>query len=259
MTSHAAVVARGMGKCCVAGAGSINVDYAKQQMSVNADGKLVVVKRGDVLTLDGATGEVILGRRAHVGRPRSTSDFGDAHALGRRAPARCACAPTPTRRTTRRPRATSAPRASASAAPSTCSSSEDRILAVREMILADDVAERAARARQAPAHAARATSSASSARWTGCRSPSACSIRRCTSSCPPRTSRSRSSPRRCGVTPDEVRARVDGAARVQPDARPPRLPPRHHLPRDLRDAGARDPRGRAARCGARASTCSPRS
>ena len=61
MTSHAAVVARGMGKCCVAGAGTINVDYAKQQMSVNLDGKLLVVKRGDVLSLDGAKGEVIMG------------------------------------------------------------------------------------------------------------------------------------------------------------------------------------------------------
>jgi pyruvate,orthophosphate dikinase len=61
MTSHAAVVARGMGKCCVAGAGSLNVDYAKEQFSVNADGKVTVVKRGDILSLDGARGEVILG------------------------------------------------------------------------------------------------------------------------------------------------------------------------------------------------------
>ncbi|MDB4969108.1 MAG: pyruvate phosphate dikinase [Myxococcales bacterium] len=61
MTSHAAVVARGMGKCCVAGTSSINVDYAKQIMSVNLDGKVIVVKRGDVISLDGAKGEVILG------------------------------------------------------------------------------------------------------------------------------------------------------------------------------------------------------
>ncbi|HEX8954168.1 MAG TPA: pyruvate, phosphate dikinase, partial [Polyangia bacterium] len=61
MTSHAAVVARGMGKCCVAGAGSINVDYGRAQMSVNVDGKVVVVRKGDVLSLDGAKGEVILG------------------------------------------------------------------------------------------------------------------------------------------------------------------------------------------------------
>jgi pyruvate, orthophosphate dikinase len=57
MTSHAAVVARGMGKCCVAGAGSIAVDYARAQFSVGG----VVVRKGDVITLDGGKGEVILG------------------------------------------------------------------------------------------------------------------------------------------------------------------------------------------------------
>jgi pyruvate, orthophosphate dikinase len=57
MTSHAAVVARGMGKPCVAGCGSINIDYKKQQFSVGG----VIVRRGDQLTIDGATGEVILG------------------------------------------------------------------------------------------------------------------------------------------------------------------------------------------------------
>jgi pyruvate, orthophosphate dikinase len=58
MTSHAAVVARGMGKCCVAGCGDIKVDYAKQQFTTR-DGK--VFKKGDVITLDGATGEVMQG------------------------------------------------------------------------------------------------------------------------------------------------------------------------------------------------------
>jgi pyruvate, orthophosphate dikinase len=57
MTSHAAVVARGMGKPCVAGCGSISIDYRKQQFTVGD----VVVKRGEVLTIDGASGEVILG------------------------------------------------------------------------------------------------------------------------------------------------------------------------------------------------------
>ncbi len=57
MTSHAAVVARGMGKCCVAGCGAINVDYRAQQFSVN--GK--VVKKGDYISLDGSLGEVMLG------------------------------------------------------------------------------------------------------------------------------------------------------------------------------------------------------
>lgn len=57
MTSHAAVVARGMGKCCVAGCGDIEVDYRNETMKV----KGYVLKKGDVITLDGGTGEVFLG------------------------------------------------------------------------------------------------------------------------------------------------------------------------------------------------------
>lgn len=57
MTSHAAVVARGMGKCCVAGCGEIDVDYRNQTMKV----KGYVLKQGDLITLDGGTGEVFLG------------------------------------------------------------------------------------------------------------------------------------------------------------------------------------------------------
>lgn len=57
MTSHAAVVARGMGKCCVAGCGEIEVDYTAKTMRV----KGYLLKQGDVITLDGGTGEVFLG------------------------------------------------------------------------------------------------------------------------------------------------------------------------------------------------------
>ncbi len=57
MTSHAAVVARGMGKCCVAGCGEIQVDYNKKEMRAGG----YVLKEGDVITLDGSTGEVYLG------------------------------------------------------------------------------------------------------------------------------------------------------------------------------------------------------
>jgi pyruvate,orthophosphate dikinase len=57
MTSHAAVVARGMGKPCVAGCGSISIDYKNQVFKVAQ----YTVKRGDVITIDGASGEVILG------------------------------------------------------------------------------------------------------------------------------------------------------------------------------------------------------
>ena len=72
MTSHAAVVARGMGKCCVAGCGDIKVDYAAGQFIANGG---VVVKKGDVVTLDGSTGEVILGAVPTVS-PQMTGDFG---------------------------------------------------------------------------------------------------------------------------------------------------------------------------------------
>jgi pyruvate,orthophosphate dikinase len=57
MTSHAAVVARGMGKPCVAGCGSISIDYRKQQFTIGS----LTVKKGELVTIDGSTGEVILG------------------------------------------------------------------------------------------------------------------------------------------------------------------------------------------------------
>ena len=58
MTSHAAVVARGMGKCCVSGAGSINVDYKTK--TVEIDG--TVYKEGDYISLNGTTGQVYAGQ-----------------------------------------------------------------------------------------------------------------------------------------------------------------------------------------------------
>ena len=57
MTSHAAVVARGMGRPCVAGAGGITVDYAAAKLSVGS----VTVTEGQILTIDGSTGEVMVG------------------------------------------------------------------------------------------------------------------------------------------------------------------------------------------------------
>lgn len=58
MTSHAAVVARGMGKCCVSGAGAINVNYKNR--IVDIDG--VLIREGDYISLNGSTGEVYLGQ-----------------------------------------------------------------------------------------------------------------------------------------------------------------------------------------------------
>jgi pyruvate,orthophosphate dikinase len=58
MTSHAAVVARGMGKPCVSGAGSLRVDYAANTMSAGG----VTLKKGDLVTIDGSTGQVLAGK-----------------------------------------------------------------------------------------------------------------------------------------------------------------------------------------------------
>ena len=95
MTSHAAVVARGMGRPCVAGAGGISVDYGAQTLS--AGGR--VVRAGDIITLDGATGEVFAGpgaddRAVAVGRFRHPDGLGrrgppPEGAHQRRNPARC--------------------------------------------------------------------------------------------------------------------------------------------------------------------------
>ncbi len=60
MTSHAAVVARGMGKPCVAGAGALEVNYAQQICTIA--GSTTYLRRGDWITLDGSTGRVLLGK-----------------------------------------------------------------------------------------------------------------------------------------------------------------------------------------------------
>jgi pyruvate,orthophosphate dikinase len=70
MTSHAAVVARGMGKPCVAGAGDVRIDAKARTLSVRG----TVVKTGDTITLDGSTGEIILGVVPTV-QPELSGDF----------------------------------------------------------------------------------------------------------------------------------------------------------------------------------------
>ena len=60
MTSHAAVVARGMGKCCVSGAGELEIDYKARTIKVNG----YEIKEGDWISLNGSTGEVYLGQVA---------------------------------------------------------------------------------------------------------------------------------------------------------------------------------------------------
>ncbi len=70
MTSHAAVVARGMGRPCVSGAGEIKIDYATKQFTVG----MRVIKDGEVLTIDGASGQVLFGEAKMI-QPELTGDF----------------------------------------------------------------------------------------------------------------------------------------------------------------------------------------
>lgn len=70
MTSHAAVVARGMGRSCVAGAGELRIDYKTGVMSVRD----VQIRAGDVITIDGSSGEVMLGAVPTV-QPELSGDF----------------------------------------------------------------------------------------------------------------------------------------------------------------------------------------
>jgi pyruvate, orthophosphate dikinase len=70
MTSHAAVVARGMGKPCVSGAGALRVDYRAQTMTTGG----TTLKKGDTLTIDGSTGQVLAGRVAML-EPALAGEF----------------------------------------------------------------------------------------------------------------------------------------------------------------------------------------
>src|SRR5262249_11103372 len=58
MTSHAAVVARGMGKPCVSGAGALRIDFAANSLTAGG----VTLRKGDVITIDGSTGQVLAGK-----------------------------------------------------------------------------------------------------------------------------------------------------------------------------------------------------
>ena len=71
MTSHAAVVARGMGRPCVSGAGGLRIDYKAQTMMIGNE----VFRRGDIITIDGTTGEVLRGA-IKMRQPEMSGDFG---------------------------------------------------------------------------------------------------------------------------------------------------------------------------------------
>jgi pyruvate,orthophosphate dikinase len=70
MTSHAAVVARGMGKPCVSGAGALRIDYSSGTMSIMGN----ILRKGDTITIDGSTGQVMKGEVATI-KPELSGDF----------------------------------------------------------------------------------------------------------------------------------------------------------------------------------------
>jgi pyruvate, orthophosphate dikinase len=136
MTSHAAVVARGMGRPCVCGAGSLRIDVAAGTVTVGG----VVFRKGDVITIDGGKGEVLKGR-VKMRQPELSGDFAkimgwadEARTLGVRANADT-------------PREARQAREFGAEGIGLCRTEhmffdEDRILAMREMICADDEAGR---------------------------------------------------------------------------------------------------------------------
>jgi pyruvate, orthophosphate dikinase len=138
MTSHAAVVARGMGKPCVSGAGTIRVDYAVQTLSAGG----TTLKKGEMLTIDGTTGQVLVGRVPMI-EPELSGEFttlmGWADAARRLKVRANADTPKDARVAVK----------FGTEGIGLCRSEhmffeENRIIAVREMILADDEAGRRA-------------------------------------------------------------------------------------------------------------------
>jgi pyruvate,orthophosphate dikinase len=132
MTSHAAVVARGMGKCCISGAGELKIDYKARTMSLGS----LVVKEGDWISLNGSTGEVYLGQVATKDAELS-GDFGKLMDLTTK------YAHLKVRANADTPRDAQVAFGFGAQGIGLCRTEHmffegDRIMAVREMILADD-------------------------------------------------------------------------------------------------------------------------
>ncbi len=237
MTSHAAVVARGMGKPCVSGAGAIRIDYAAQTMTAGG----VTLKKGDILTIDGASGEVLAGAVPMV-KPELSGEFATLMQWAdgvRRMKVRANAETPPDARVAR---------GFGAEGIGLCRTEHmffdgERIVAVREMILADTETGRRAALAKLLADAAPGFRRAvrdhdglagddPPARSAAARIPAAHGRR----------------DRRCrqgdGRRRREAARARRRSARSQPDARLPRRAPRDPLSRDRRDAGARHLRRR---------------
>ena len=136
MTSHAAVVARGMGKCCVSGAGELDIDYKARTIKVNG----FEIKEGDWISLNGSTGEVYLGQVA-TQAANLDGDFGQLMELAGK------YATMNVRANADTPRDAEQAFAFGAQGIGLCRTEHmffegDRIKAIREMILSDDEAGR---------------------------------------------------------------------------------------------------------------------
>jgi pyruvate, orthophosphate dikinase len=221
MTSHAAVVARGMGKPCVSGAGGLRVDYRAGTLMAMG----VTLKKGDVITIDGSTGQVLQGAVAML-QPELSGDFAAimewADAIRRMRVRTNAETPADARTA----------RSFGAEGIGLCRTEHmffdgERIVAMREMILADtEAGRRTALAKLLPMQ--RSDFVELFEIMAGL----------------PVTIRLLDPPLHefLPKTEDEI-AEVAGAMGLEPDARPSRLPAGRLLSRDRRDAGARDLRG----------------
>ena len=250
MTSHAAVVTRGMGKCCVAGAGDIEVDEKTRVIRVH--GK--TLKEGDWISLDGTTGRVINGKLNTVAGQARRSRTAEADGMGRALPphgcsrqrrhsARC-----PAGARVRRRRHRTVPH---------------RAHVLRRRSSAAHARDDPGQQREGPPHGVAQAAAVSAQRF--CRHlPRHGRIpghhphpRSAAARVPAAPRRPDGRDRQAGNHQAEVAqaeraahaAESRGAvARSQPHARTARLPPGHHLSRDHRDAGARHLRGRRQGC-----------
>ena len=232
MTSHAAVVARGMGTCCVSGCGEIEVDYDAKFFTLGG----MTIKRGRLYLYRRSTGN-IYGQAIPTVEASISGDFGRfmewADKERKLEVYTNADTPRDAKQAFR-----SARRASACAAPSTCSLRATRIKAMREMIVADNTEDRKKGLAKILPYQQSDFEGIYEA-MEGCRSSSVSSIRRCMSSCRPRRRTSRRSPVKWASLSRSCTRLSKASARVQSDDGPPRLPPVRLLSGDRRDADDR--------------------
>ena len=205
--SHAALVARGMGCPAVTGADALEIDLHAREVRIGER----VLHEGDLIAIDGTAGTITLDDVALV-TPEVDPRFDtllewcdELRTLGVRANADT---PEDARRA----------RAFGAEGVGLCRTEHmfmaaDRQPKMQRMIMARRRGRPTRRAGSAPARCSRTTSSRSSRRWRGCPSPSGCSTRRCTSSCPTASSSSSRSPRRdCRERPRPARSSTPSSA-----------------------------------------------